>query len=411
MFLSAVSMAAAQGDLHYKAYERICYVNNPIDTNTQCMSIFAPANAKDDSPILLKTYTTDFRSATPQQPSADDETILALQNGIVVCVVGCRGHNSLAINTRESTEPVKKKKKKKKATVETDVEYCGKLPAPLIDLKAAVRYLRANDATLPGSSEKIIATGYMAGGGLAALLGATANNPIYADALKQLGAADVSDQIYGVACFAPLANPMDAAQSGEWLMDGKGNFPNFIRSLALLIPETEAPLNANTYRNYLKDIIFNSAREAMDGGAQISEDMGTVYYKDSKNFDDDEYLIDINLNTYINYIRTLAYKNGYKNYYNTLAIKAYGNQSAADYAQRVLQMNISEKITPQNLSMSKKWFIRHGTLDATVPITESITLMAMVSNLGIDVNFAAPWGVANSRDYNMAELVEWIKGL
>lgn len=149
----------------------------------------------------------------------------------------------------------------------------------------------------------------------------------------------------------------------------------------------------------------------MDGGAQISEDMGTVYYKDSKNFDDDEYLIDINLNTYINYIRTLAYKNGYKNYYNTLAIKAYGDQSAADYAQRVLQMNISEKITPQNLSMSKKWFIRHGTLDATVPITESITLMAMVSNLGIDVNFAAPWGVANSRDYNMAELVDWIKGL
>ncbi|MBO7440566.1 MAG: hypothetical protein J6U21_12910, partial [Bacteroidales bacterium] len=47
----------------YKAYERIRCIDNAIDTNSQCISIFVPNDAKPDAPILLKTYTTDFRSA------------------------------------------------------------------------------------------------------------------------------------------------------------------------------------------------------------------------------------------------------------------------------------------------------------------------------------------------------------
>jgi hypothetical protein len=42
-----------------------------------------------------------------------------------------------------------------------------------------------------------------------------------------------------------------------------------------------------------------------------------------------------------------------------------------------------------------------------VPITESITLAAMLSNMGNDVDFEVQW----SGGYDCWELVEWIKGL
>ncbi|MBQ5551337.1 MAG: hypothetical protein IIT32_09760, partial [Bacteroidales bacterium] len=41
----------------YKAYERIRYIDNAIDTNSQCLSVFVPANAQSDAPIILKAYT------------------------------------------------------------------------------------------------------------------------------------------------------------------------------------------------------------------------------------------------------------------------------------------------------------------------------------------------------------------
>jgi hypothetical protein len=50
-------------------------------------------------------------------------------------------------------------------------------------------------------------------------------------------------------------------------------------------------------------------------------------------------------------------------------------------------------------------------LDTAVPITETLTLAAMISNLAIDVDFDVPWDVKNYNEYNAAKLIEWIKGL
>lgn len=365
----------------YKAYEHIVYVGKPTDT-TQCLSIFVPENAKPDAPILLKTYTTDFRSAMPQRPSPKDETGIALQKGIVVCIAGCRGYNTLTINTIE--KPNGKKKKKKKATsTETDAAYCGKLPAPLTDLQSAVRYLRKNDDNIPGSSKKIVATGNMAGGGLAALLGAT-------------------DKIFAVASLAPLADPLMAARSGEWLLDRKGDYPRHLDTLALLIPETEAPLTSNTFHNFLKDILYESVQTELDFGNEIPDDVGPIYYFDSRESDD--YALGFDLAKYLDAIRARAPKNGYKNYFTTLATKTYGDKESKDYALNVRQMNLITHLDSTTPPKTKNWYIRHNALDAAVPISESVTLYTMLANLGIGVDFSVTW----DDTYDYYELVEWI---
>ncbi|MFH4090344.1 alpha/beta hydrolase, partial [Acinetobacter baumannii] len=38
-------------------------------------------------------------------------------------------------------------------------QYTGKAPAAIVDLKAAVRYLKLNDSIMPGDANKIISNG------------------------------------------------------------------------------------------------------------------------------------------------------------------------------------------------------------------------------------------------------------
>jgi acetyl esterase/lipase len=58
-----------------------------------------------------------------------------------------------------------------------------------VDLKAAVRYLRYNDAVMPGDSDKIISNGTSAGGAMSSLLGAPGNSQDYRLYLEEIGAA------------------------------------------------------------------------------------------------------------------------------------------------------------------------------------------------------------------------------
>ena len=51
----------------------------------------------------------------------------------------------------------------------------GKAPVAIIDLKAAVRYPKHNDANMAGDAGKIISNGTSAGGALSILLGASGN--------------------------------------------------------------------------------------------------------------------------------------------------------------------------------------------------------------------------------------------
>jgi len=100
------------------------------------------------------------------------------------------------------------------ALVSMNYRYTTQAPAPaqIEDAKAAVRFLRAHADIYSLDADNIVASGFSAGGYLAAFLGLTEGNPEFEGA--QLGHADYSSHVNAVAGFAI---PVDfGVESTEW---------------------------------------------------------------------------------------------------------------------------------------------------------------------------------------------------
>ncbi len=105
------------------------------------------------------------------------------------------------------------------------LESRGMAPDQIVDLKAGVRYLKANDAVLPGDANKIIAVGGSAGGSCAALLGVSGNAEVFLPCLEKIGAVmDATDDIYGARVQAPIANVDIADMAYEYLHSTEVNY-------------------------------------------------------------------------------------------------------------------------------------------------------------------------------------------
>ena len=105
------------------------------------------------------------------------------------------------------------------------LESKGMAPDQIVDLKAGVRYLKANDAVLPGDANKIIAVGGSAGGSCATLLGVSGNAEVFKPYLEKIGAVmDATDDIYGARVQAPIANVDKADMAYEYLHSTEVNY-------------------------------------------------------------------------------------------------------------------------------------------------------------------------------------------
>lgn len=94
-------------------------------------------------------------------------------------------------------------------------------PTAVADLKAAIRYVRANGDALPGDEQNVYAFGLGSGGAQAVVLGASGNNRLYNPYLKQMGAVEgASDQVKGVAAWSPVTNLGNANAEYEWQFGG-----------------------------------------------------------------------------------------------------------------------------------------------------------------------------------------------
>lgn len=266
-------------EVSYKAYEGIFYVTNVEDPVYQTLNIYVPDNLKNggDAPIFLRTYIGGYMATTAKAPSAADATGRALSEGYVVCIPGSRGANS---------------------TVERDGKtvYTGIAPNGLLDLKAAVRYLRFNDALIPGDSERIIIDGTSAGGAMSALVGATGDRPEYSKYLRDMGAAEASDKVYASVCYCPITDLNHADMEYEWLYGCTNTgvrrldsaqiavsdelsalCPAYINSLELKDSEGNA-ITADNYKEYLKTFLIASAHRALEEGCEIPDTIGIVRY-------------------------------------------------------------------------------------------------------------------------------------
>ena len=179
-----------------------------------------------------------------------DEAEKYLARGMVYVTCGCRG--------RESRDQ--------------DGKLCAKSPWALVDLKTGIRFLRHNDAALPGDMNHMISVGWSAGGAMSSLIGITGDNPCYLPFLEKNGAfMDQSDAVYAAQVYCPIVDLDHADLAYEWQFQKDPEneaspagpagimtpfqaalskklaavYVDYFNSLGLKHPETGAPLRLN----------------------------------------------------------------------------------------------------------------------------------------------------------------------
>ena len=270
--------------ISYTAYERLFYVTNVEDSTYQFLNVYVPDGATQQTPIFLRTYVGGYMASPAAQPQAGDATGRALKEGYVVVIPGTRGRGSTIIADKAYAKAHKGVKK-------GQTVYTGRAPKAILDLKAAIRYLRHFDKEMLGDAERIITDGTSAGGAMSALMGATGNNPEYADMLKAMGAADERDDVFASVCYCPIIDLEHADMAYEWLYRQTNSrqalddthkgytkelaalFHAYVNSLNLRKPDG-TPLNAENYLEYIKSEIIRAAQIAKNAGADIPDGIG-----------------------------------------------------------------------------------------------------------------------------------------
>ena len=165
---------------------------------------FTPATA----PVLMPINTGTM--GAQQSPTTYEYSGLGtyLEKGCVYVYAGFRGRSAGVDTTSGSTDM-----------------YPGGAPWPVVDLKAAVRYLRYNASELPFESSRVFVFGFSAGGGVSAVMGASGDAELYAPYLESIGAAThdakgnkLSDAIAGSASWCPITSFDTADAAYEWAM-------------------------------------------------------------------------------------------------------------------------------------------------------------------------------------------------
>lgn len=451
--------------VNYIAYTNLYYVTNVEDSTYQYMNVFVPEGADHSTPIFMRNYVGGYMASEPRDIDPGDASGRALAEGYVVVIPGARGRNSVVTDSQGKQV------------------YTGRAPKGLLDLKAAVRYLRHFDQEMPGNTERIITDGTSAGGAMSSLLGATGNHPLYDEYLKAMGAADARDDVYASVCYCPIIDLDHADMAYEWLygctngvtrpltesqavvsQELAAQFPAYIESLELKKPDG-TPLTADNYRDYIKQLLIQSAQEAKDAGAEIADTLGFTFSHSgmfhaplngraggpqpmlSKRGipfprmprQTGEYVTDLDLEKYLNYVVTCTAlktppafdsqnvaegrpsgeneefgdENGSSVNFTPYSLRKATSNPAAEVdtqTQKLVHMlNPMYFIDDEAATVAPHWYIRHGAKDRDTAFPVPINLATKLCNAGKDVDFKLPWNRPHSGDYALNELFEWIR--
>jgi hypothetical protein len=161
--------------------------------------------ASTGAPLVIPINSVEFASQdAPTAYSYEDDLGTYLSLGMIVVYPGLRGRSS----SYDSA---------------TDTYMPGGAPLGLVDLKAVVRYLRYNDADMPGSANRIVTIGHGSGGTLSVLAGATGDSALFDPYLEEIGAAThdaegktLSDAVWASVSWCPVIPTSDGDAAYEW---------------------------------------------------------------------------------------------------------------------------------------------------------------------------------------------------
>ncbi|NEB04915.1 subtype B tannase [Streptomyces sp. SID13726] len=462
----------------YHFWKAITYVSKPVDATYQSLIVSAPVEIDgtavdaSNAPILLANSIGGYMpssvatatgvgaggmgggggapsgaptgSAAPSASAASNANantnatggatasnqLLALAAGYVVIEPGARG----------------------RTLKNSSGEYYGTAPAAIVDLKAAVRYIKANKGRIPGNTERIVSAGTSAGGALSSLLGASGDSPIYDKLLREIGAADASDAIFAVGAWCPITDLEHADGAYEWnwgtnvtASTGKVVDQSVSKELQAQFAEYQAKLRLRglkgsgfgtlTARNYDEYLV-----------KQYLEPSATTYLAALSDSDRETYLAE---NTFITWSggrasftwadflthvgarkkTTPAFdafdlSAGENNLFGAGTTEnrhftAYGAKNdstglstkrvASDIPAKLDQMNpmyhLVEKV---NSARSRHWWIRLGTSDSDTSHVVSANLAAAAAGLGDEVNHLYYWDQGHGANTDPGDFITWI---
>jgi hypothetical protein len=434
-----VKTSTGEKKVTYRSYMHIPYVANPVDKDYQSMNVIVPIKVDDqdvdasNAPVLFTIgvggymSSSNARSAPGGGPGGNrkvsSNSDLALAAGYVVVSPGCRGRDNKS----------------------ADGTYYGKAPVAIVDLKAAVRYIRHNQGVMPGNVDWIFSTGVSAGGALSALLGASGNSSLYDSYLKEIGAARASDSIFGSACFCPITDLEHADGAYEWMYGSsptrsglvdqelskqlKTSYAEYQKSLNLKGKNGFGTITADNYDKYLlKYYLIPSANKYLRGQTDEKRieylennkwirwtDKGATFtftdyvahvgrMKGLPAFDDFD-LRQPEPNLFGN--RTTAARH----FTNFSLRQSTGNMNAEvddDLKTLVNMMNAMYFIGQNNKDCAKFWWIRHGTSDNHTSQTIIANLATSLENRNRDVNTWLYWDAGHGADEDPEDFIAWI---
>ena len=209
------------------ALKGVPYCLKPADASIQVLDIYVPAEYLDAKDNGDGTYTCTTRKGgtftredgvsytAGNAPIIYQNTIDGYAQGdLLQLTSGRKGNGVGTYNSYLESGYVLVSVGSRGITSKVD----GTAPACIVDLKAGIRLLKANDDVIPGDTNKIIATGTSAGGAVTSVLGASGNAEEYLPYLEEIGARmDSTDDIYCALAFCPITNLGIGDAAYEWL--------------------------------------------------------------------------------------------------------------------------------------------------------------------------------------------------
>ena len=83
----------------------------------------------------------------------------------------------------------------------------------------------------------------------------------------------------------------------------------------------------------------------------------------------------------------------------------------AELADAAMVKQLNPTLYLDEADVAKHWRIRHGAFDRDTSPAIPVILATLLRNGGYDVDFALPWGLPHSGDYDLTELFAWIDAL
>jgi hypothetical protein len=450
--IKTVKTSVGEKKVTYRSYMHIPYVANPVDKDYQSMNVSVPVKIDDavvdatNAPILFTIGVGGYMSVNNARTGSGNSrggtmggtsglggpgetgrvsrnTDLALAAGYVVVSPGCRGRDNKA----------------------ADGTYYGKAPAAIVDLKAAVRYIRHNKGVIPGNPEKIISTGVSAGGALSALLGASGNSPIFVPYLKEIGAAETNDNIFGSACFCPITDLEHADGAYEWMYGATPTKSGLVdqelsKQLKTINVTYQASLNlrgrngfgtitADNYDKYLLQYyLIPSANKYLKS---LSDEKRKEYLANNNWITWSEKGAMFEFADYVKHVGRMkglpafddfamrqpepilfGNKTTEARHFTGFSLQqATGNKSAeidSEVKTQVSLMNAMYFTGQNNDGCARYWWIRHGTSDNHTSQTVIINLATSLENRKKNVNTLLYWDAKHGADEDPEDFITWI---